>query len=211
MDRLNRLPERGTTDRAPLDALLDSQWIGTLSTVVDGLPWAVPMLLARDGDRILLHGSTGAGALRHVAHGAPAAFCVATVDDLVVAATTFESSANYRSAVVRGTLTNLTGDERSSALDAFSGKLLPGRPGEVRPMTKKELAATLVTALPIEDGAWIMKSRDGLPSTNDEAGAEPDVWAGLVPVTTTYGPARPAPWAEATPVPASVRRLTGES
>lgn len=211
VDRLHRKPERGTTDRAPLDALLDGQWIGTLSTVVDGLPWAVPMLFARDGDRILLHGSTGAGALRHVAHGAPAAFCVATIDELVVAATTFASSANYRSAVVRGTLTDLTGDEKFSALDVFSDKLLPGRPGEVRPMTTKELAATLVTALPIVDGAWIMKSRDGLPSTNEEAEAEPDVWAGLVPATTTYGPARPAPWAEAAPVPASVRRLTGES
>lgn len=210
MDRLHRHPERGTTDRAPLDALLDGQWVGTLSTVVDGLPWSVPMLFARDGDRIVLHGSTGAGALRHVAHGAPATFTVSTVDELVVAATTFESSANYRSAVIRGTLTNLEGDDKFAALDAFSDKLVPGRVAEVRPMNKKELAATLAMSLPIEDGQWLYKAREGWSSTNDEADAEPDVWAGLVPVTTTYGPAIPAPWAQDTPVPDSVRALTDQ-
>ena len=70
VDRLQRFPEQGVTDRAALDALLDSQWVGVLSCVVDGLPLAVPMLYARDGDRLLLHGSTGAGALRQVAAGA---------------------------------------------------------------------------------------------------------------------------------------------
>lgn len=210
MDRLNRMPERGTTDRAPLDALLDSQWIGTLSTVVDGLPWSVPMLFVRDGDRVVLHGSTGAGALRHVAAGAPATFTVATVDELVLAATTFESSANYRSAVIRGTLTNLVGDDKFAALDAFSDKLVPGRVSEVRPMSAKELAATLAMELPITDGGWIFKAREGWPSDNEEAGAEPDVWSGNVPVTTTYGPAACAPWARDLPVPDSVRRLTGE-
>ena len=67
MTELHRLPEYGVTDRAALDALLDSQWAGVLSTVADGAPLAVPMLYARDGDRVLLHGSTGAGALRAVA------------------------------------------------------------------------------------------------------------------------------------------------
>ncbi|WP_226343903.1 pyridoxamine 5'-phosphate oxidase family protein [Agilicoccus flavus] len=207
LDHLNRHAERGTTDRDRLDALLDEQWVGTLSTVVDGLPWAVPMLFARDGDRIILHGSTGAGALREVADGAPAAFCVATVDALVVAATTFDSSANYRSAVVRGRLANLTGDEKTRVLDAFSEKLLPGRTSEVRPMTKREMAATLAMALPIEDGAWIMKAREGLPSTNEESGAERDVWTGVVPVRSGYVEPAASPWSTRTEVPASVRRL----
>ena len=73
-----------------------------LSTVVDGAPLAVPLLYARDGDRVLLHGSTGAGALRAVAAGAPAVLTVFVLDALVVAPTTFESSVNYRSATVRG-------------------------------------------------------------------------------------------------------------
>src|SRR6478609_11810590 len=149
MTELNRFPEQGVTDRAALDALLDSQWAGVLSCVVDGEPLAVPMLYARDGDRVLLHGSTGAGALRRVAGGAPAVLTVFALDALVVAPTTFESSVNYRSATVRGPLLALPDDERTAALDRFSEALVPGRTGEVRPSTRKELAATLALALPI--------------------------------------------------------------
>jgi nitroimidazol reductase NimA-like FMN-containing flavoprotein (pyridoxamine 5'-phosphate oxidase superfamily) len=100
--------------------------------VVDGDPWAVP-LFARDEDRLLLHGSTGAGALRHVTAGAPIAFCVTAIDGVVVAESTFESSANYRSAVLRGHVRNLRDDERARALDRLSERILPGRTTEVRP------------------------------------------------------------------------------
>ena len=65
LDRLTRETERGSSDRALLDTLLDEVPVGTLSTVVDGEPWSVPILFARDGDRLLFHGSTGAGLLRH--------------------------------------------------------------------------------------------------------------------------------------------------
>lgn len=67
LDRLTRKPDRGTSNRARLDALLDDQLVATVSSVVDGQPWMVPLLHARDGDRVLIHGSTGAGLLRHFA------------------------------------------------------------------------------------------------------------------------------------------------
>ena len=209
MTQLHRFPELGVTDRTALDALLDSQWAGVLSTVAGGEPLAVPMLYARDGDRLLLHGSTGAGALREVAAGAPAVLTVFTVDALVVAPTTFESSVNYRSATVRGPLTPLADDERAAALEVFSEVLVPGRTAEVRPSTRKELAATSALSLPIRDGGWLLKVADEWPATPEEAGAEPDVWSGLVPVRTTLGPAVPAPWAADLPVPPSVSGLVG--
>lgn len=203
-ERLTRKPDRGTSDRAALDALLDEVLAGTLSTVVDGRPWVVPMLFARDGDRILLHGSTGAGALRRVAAGAPAVLAVMALDGLVVAHTTFDSSANYRSAVVHGELTDLTGDDRAAALDLISERLVPGRTAEVRPSTAKERAATLAMALPITDGRWVLKARSGGPSVPDEdpAGA----WCGVVPLRLVAGAPEAAPWtAEAgLPVPVSV-------
>ena len=118
--RLGRHAERGRQERAELDALLDEVLAGTLSTVVDGRPWVVPMLFARDGDRVLLHGSTGAGALRHVAAGAPAVLSVTVVDGLVVAHSTFDSSANYRSAVIHGELRPLDGEHRTEALTRIS-------------------------------------------------------------------------------------------
>ncbi|MGY2701275.1 MULTISPECIES: pyridoxamine 5'-phosphate oxidase family protein [unclassified Nocardioides] len=203
---LNRLSEYGVTDRSALDALLDSQWAGVLSTVVDGAPLAVPMLYARDGDRVLLHGSTGAGALRAVGAGAAAVLTVFALDALVVAPTTFESSVNYRSATIRGSLTAV--DPKEAALDVFSETLLPGRTTEVRASTRKELASTTALSLPIGADNWLLKVAAEWPATPAEAGAEPDVWSGLVPVRTSYDPPVPAPWSADLPVPPSVQRLT---
>ncbi len=205
---INRHRERARNRRAELDAVLDAIPFGTLSTVVDGRPWVVPMLFARLGDRIILHGSTGAGALRHVAAGAPAALCVVAMDAVVVAASTFDSSANYRSAVVNGVLTPLGEEEKSDALDALSERLIPGRTAEVRAMLPKELAATLAVALPIEDGAWTVKVRTGGPG---EPTGESEAWEGIVPVATVFGEPEPAAWMpEGRAVPASVHRLIAE-
>lgn len=201
---LNRHTERARLERSELDAVLDTIPVGTLSTVVDGKPWVVPMMFARLGDEILLHGSTGAGALRQVAAGAPAAFSVLAIDGVVVAASTFNSSANYRSAVVYGSLTTLEGDAKWEALDRFSDHIIPGRVAEVRPMTKKESAATLAMSLPIVDGRWMVKVRTGPPSSE-----EPDapVWQGVVPIRTVAGEPEPAPWVRDQPIPPSVQRL----
>jgi nitroimidazol reductase NimA-like FMN-containing flavoprotein (pyridoxamine 5'-phosphate oxidase superfamily) len=203
---LRRHAERGRTDRDDLDALLDEVLAGTLSTVVDGRPWVVPMLFARDGDRILLHGSTGAGALRHVAAGAPAALTVMSVDGLVVAHSTFDSSANYRSAVVHGELEPLEDADAARALDVLSERLLPGRTAEVRVSTRRERAATLAVALPITAGRWLLKVRAGGPGEPEEA---TDAWCGVVPLRTVAGAPEPAPWTEdaGTAVPASVTAL----
>ena len=202
-ERLRRLGERARSDRAELDALLDEVLTGTLSTVVDGRPRVVPMRFARDGDRVLLHGSTGAGALRHVAAGAPAALCVTVVDGLVVAHSTVDSSANYRSAVIHGELTPLTGDDRTTSRERISERLIPGRTAEVRAMTAKEVAATLAMSLPITEGRWVLKVRSGGASAPDEP---TDAWSGVVPLRVVAGEPEPAPWSveAGTRVPASV-------
>lgn len=205
--RVRRKPERAAGDRAELDAVLDAMLIGTLSTVVDGWPWAVPLLYARVGDGIVLHGSTGAGALRHGAAGAPACFTVARLDAMVVADTLFDHSANYRSAVVRGRLEPLEGEEHREALLAMTERLLPGRAAEVVDMTAKELAATRSLRLPITEGGWTVKARTGSagePST--DAGA----WRGVVPLREQWADPEPAPGQDPTvPVPASVAALVG--
>ncbi|MEO7069598.1 MAG: pyridoxamine 5'-phosphate oxidase family protein [Nostocoides sp.] len=203
--RVGRHPERARSERDHLDAVLDASLVGTLSTVVDGWPWVVPMLYARVGDRILVHGSTGAGALRAVAAGAPVALCVAVIDGLVVAHTTFESSANYRSAVVSGHLERLTGAEQEAALDHLSDRLVPGRNAEVRATTKKERAQTLAMALPILDGQWTVKVRDDWSDLPEE---ETDAWVGIVPMRMVFDPPQTAPFSPAgAPVPPSVRAL----
>ncbi len=199
--RVGRLPERQRTDRAALDALLDDALVATVSTVRDGEPFVLPMAVARDGDRLLLHGSSGAGLLGVVAAGARVAVCVTRVDALVYARTVFDSSMNYRSAVVFGVPTRLQGDEALAALEALTAHLMPGRWDEVRPPTRKELAATVVLALPLAEAS--VKVRDS-GASGGEADA-PGVWAGVVPVVRQLGAAVSAADATA-PVPASVDR-----
>jgi nitroimidazol reductase NimA-like FMN-containing flavoprotein (pyridoxamine 5'-phosphate oxidase superfamily) len=202
VERIRREPQHARYQRADLDAVLDATILGTLSTVVDARPLTVPMLYARDGDRLLLHGSTGAGALRRVAAGAPATLCVALLDGLVVADNLFNSSVNYRSAVVRGRLTPIGQDDAYDALTTMSERLIPGRSREVAAHTTKELAATLVMAMLIESSGWTVKVRTGPPDPPD---VDPHAWAGVVPLLSTYGSAVPAPWVRAdADVPPSV-------
>jgi len=206
LDDLTRMKEHRAEDRTALDELLDEVLVGTLATVTtDGRPWAVPMLFARDGDRLLLHGSTGAGALRQVAAGAEAVLEVHVVDGLVLATSMFEHSANYRSAVVRGQLQRLTGDAAVEALDVISDGLIPGRRAEVRGMLGKEVAATVALALGITDDNWILKVNSG--DTEEEL-YEESVWTGVLPMHTAYGEPERSPWLEDdVPVPPSVTAL----
>lgn len=204
---LTRYRHRRTTERGELDALLDELKVGTLSTVTeDGQPWAVPLLYARDGDRVLLHGSTGAGALRHVAAGAPAVFSVFAMDALVLATTMFDTSCNYRSATIRGHLRDLDGQEAWTAMERVSEGLIPGRSDEVLPMTRKHLAATLVIALDITDDNWIVKQRTG-GTGEEDVEHPPGLWTGIVPVVTSYAEPETSPWLGDVPVPPSVKRL----
>jgi hypothetical protein len=95
-------------------------------------------------------------------------------------------------------------------MDLFSDVVIPGRIDEVRRPSRKELAATEVLSLPIAADNWLLKVADDWPATPEEAGADPGVWSGLVPVRQVLDPPVPAPWASDLPVPLSVRRLLGE-
>ncbi|OYO25372.1 pyridoxamine 5'-phosphate oxidase [Enemella dayhoffiae] len=214
MDRVNRHPERARHERQDLYAVLDAEHnIGTLSTVVDGRPWVVPMLYGRVGDRIFMHGSTGAGALRHVAAGAPAALCVAHIDGWVYAHTLFDSSANYRSAVVHGELQLLQGEEAAEALTQLSECMMPGRSAEVPTHTRKQLAATQCLALDITDGRWTVKVRNQPPGEPPAAdNADPRLWTGVLPIVSRYRQPEPSPYlAEDIPVSPSVTSYIDES
>lgn len=196
LDRLNRKPDRGG-DLALLHAVFDECAVATVSTVLGDEPWAVPMLVARDGDRLLLHGSTGAGALRHIAAGANVCVSAFVLDGLVIAERQFDHSANYRSAVVRGVACAVPREEAPALLDRFTEGLIPGRAAECPPHSAKEIASTLLLAVPIVEGRWVAKARTG-------PAAAGDAWTGVVPVQSRYG--TPISSSEL-PVPASVQGL----
>ena len=208
--RITRLAERQRDDREALYDVLDSALVAHVAVVRDGVPVVLPLLHARDGDRLLLHGSTGGGLLRDAAAGAPVTVAVTVVDALVVADSLFESSANYRSAVVFGRCSVVPPEGRLDALRALSDRLLPGRWTEVRPPKPKELAATLVLEMPLEHAS--VKVRSGPPSPADTSAEPPPdgvpLWWGVVPLAQTPGDPVTAPDVpEGTPLPPSVLGL----
>ena len=201
---LTRLREKGRTDRAALDALLDSCILGHFGVADDdGHPVVIPTAVVRDGDRILAHGSTGSRWMRRLAAGAPTCLTVTALDGLVVARSAFESSLHYRSAVLFGTCAVV--EDRESAFALITERLIPGRAGEIRASTAAEIAATLVLALPIAQ--WSLKVSDGWPDDPEDDVAGP-AWAGVAPLVTSFGPPVPAPdLRPGIEVPASVLAL----
>jgi nitroimidazol reductase NimA-like FMN-containing flavoprotein (pyridoxamine 5'-phosphate oxidase superfamily) len=206
--QITRLPELGSSDRSELDRLLDDARVGHFAFVLDGQPVVIPTAIARDGDSVLAHGSTGSGWMRQLAAGGRVCLAVTLLEGLVVARSAFESSMLYRSAVVFGHCTAVDEPvEKRAAVDLLTDAFLPGRVAEVRDPSSRELAATLVLRLPIDE--WSLKvSTDWAEDPPEDV--QGPAWAGIVPLQTSYGPPADAPDLTAgVEVPASVRSLVG--
>lgn len=188
--RVRRLPDLAVHERSTLHAVLDAGRVAHLAIADGDQPYALPVAYARDGERVLLHGSTGSRLFRHLAAGAPACLTVTLLDGLVLARSAFESSMNYRCAMVLGRLVALDGTAKLAALEHLSEHLLPGRWAQIRPPSAKELAATLVLALPLDECS--VKVSAG-PPDDPEDDLDRPVWAGVVPVVEAYGTPQPDP------------------
>lgn len=199
----SRHSNRSATDRDALNDLLDEVLIGYIGISLDEGPLVLPVSFARDGDRILFHGSVGSRRMRALADGAHACFTVTSVDGLTVGRTTFGTGMQYRSGVLFGTCSPVEGEEKAAALAAYTDRYLPGRSAEVRASTKKELLATMVLALPITE--WSMKVDVDLPGPDSE-NPDSDAWAGVIPLFQGIGDPVPNPELRAEiPLPQSVR------
>jgi hypothetical protein len=207
--RVRRLPELGRYERATIEAALDRGMMAHVAFADGDQPYCIPMLYARSGPVVYIHGSTGSRAVRTLAAGVPACLTVTRLDGIVLARSVFEHSANYESVVVLGRFRTVEDPaERLAAFEAFTEKLLPGRWAEARPPNRKELSATIILALPIEEAS--VKESSGGPDDDGTEDAELDVWAGELPLRTAYGAPEPSPGLRAgIPVPDSVTRLTG--
>ncbi len=189
--QVRRLPEKAVTDVAILHAVLDAGSIAHVGIATEeGQPYVLPCAYARDGDRVLLHGSTASRLFRRLAAGAPCGVTVTLLDGLVAARSVFESSMHYRSAMVLGTGAAVPAQDRENALRLLSEHLMPGRWGDARPPSARELAQTLVVAVPLDE--WSVKVSDG-PPEDDEADLDRPVWAGVIPYRTVAGQPVAAP------------------
>ena len=188
---MHRLPDKQVEDRTALDAVLDSGRVAHVATVdAEGQPYVVPVAYARHGDVVLVHGSTGSRLFRSLAEGAPTCLTVTLLDGLVLARSVFESSMHYRCAMVLGVADPVEGEAKATALERITEHLMPGRWADARRPSVKELAATLVLSLPLEE--WSLKVSAGPP---DDAAEDLDlpVWAGVLPLRETAGTPVAAP------------------
>ncbi|MCX5395723.1 pyridoxamine 5'-phosphate oxidase family protein [Streptomyces sp. NBC_00102] len=183
-----RSKDRASYDPAVVHPILDSSYLCHLGFVRDGAPVVLPTLYARVGRRLYVHGSTGSRPLRMANTedpGLPVCLTVTQVDGLVLARSAFHHSINYRSVVAHGIAYTVTDpDERRTALDAIVDQVVAGRSQDSRPADAKELAATAVIRLDLDEVS--AKLRTGGPNDEPEDLALP-FWAGVVPVARTYG------------------------
>jgi nitroimidazol reductase NimA-like FMN-containing flavoprotein (pyridoxamine 5'-phosphate oxidase superfamily) len=208
--RVRRLPEKGRYDRATIEAILDRALVAHVAVVDEDGPLCIPLLQARVGNRLLVHGSRASRTMRLLAGGAQACVTVTSVQGLVLARSAFEHSANYESVVAFGRFEEIEDEaERLTALEAFTEKILPGRWAELRPPTAQELKATTILALPLGEAS--AKVGSGGPDDDDTEDAALDVWAGQIPFVVAYGEPVPSPGLRpGIPLPPSVRTLLAE-
>jgi len=184
--RVRRAPKRAHYDRATVDAILDAGLVCHLGfTDAGGQPYVIPTIHARVGDAVYVHGSSASRLVRTLATGAPACLTVTLVDGLVLAKSAFHHSLNYRSVVLLGRMTLVTGaPERRAALDAFVEQLVPGRTADARAANAKELKATQVLAMRLDEAS--AKVRTGGP-VDDPEDLDLPVWTGVIPLALTPG------------------------
>jgi uncharacterized protein len=183
--RVVREPQRAVYDRDAVNQILDEGLICHVGFVADGQPYVIPTSYGRDGNSLYIHGSVASRMLRRLEQGVPVCVTVTLVDGLVLARSVFNHSMNYRSVVILGTAT-LVDDpaEKIDALRALSEHILPHRWDDARQPNEKELKATSVLRIPIEE--FSAKVRMG-PPVDDEDDYSFPTWAGVIPLELKPG------------------------
>jgi nitroimidazol reductase NimA-like FMN-containing flavoprotein (pyridoxamine 5'-phosphate oxidase superfamily) len=177
---IKRLPKRGHYDRETIYRILDEALICHVGFVESGQPFVIPINFARLRDTIVLHGAKASRLLKHIAAGHPVCVEATVVDSLVLARSVFHHSVNYRSVILFGA-GRLVEDEHEklAALEAVTEHLIPGRWREARRPNEKELNATSVVSIAIDEAS--AKVRVG-PPVDEEEDYDLPVWAGILPL-----------------------------
>jgi nitroimidazol reductase NimA-like FMN-containing flavoprotein (pyridoxamine 5'-phosphate oxidase superfamily) len=184
-NRIRQIREHARYDTQAVHAVLDAGFVAHVGFVQDGQPFVIPMLYAREAERIYLHGARKARVVRQLASGAPVCLNVTLLDGIVVARSAFNSSMNYRSTVVFGTGHMLEDEaEILHALEVVSEHVFPGRWRELRAPTPREIAMTGVVAVTIGSASAKVAAD---PPEDEEEDYATRIWAGVVPISTALG------------------------
>jgi uncharacterized protein len=183
--RVVREEERGIYDRETAYRILDEGFLCHVGFVVEGQPFVIPTSYGRKDDALYVHGSAASRMLRNLKESVPVCITVTLLDGLVLARSIFNHSMNYRSVVILGKATLVDQpEEKLEALHLLSEHIIPGRWADVRQPNEKELKATSVLHVPIEE--FSAKVRSGPPIDDEEDYSFP-TWAGVVPLELKTG------------------------
>ncbi len=187
--QVRRLPKRGVYEKAQVHAILDEGFVCHVGFAAEGQPYVIPTGYGRAGERIFIHGSAASRMLRSLDQGIDVCVTVTLVDGLVLARSAFHHSVNYRSVVVLGKAHLVTDPrEKAEALRVITNHIVPGRWEEVRPPDERELKATSVLVLALDEVS--AKVRTGPPVDDEEDYGLP-IWAGVVPIRSSAQEPRP--------------------
>ena len=183
--RIVREPDRGVYDRDAINLILDEAFLCHVGFTVDDHPFVIPTSYGRDGDTLYIHGSAASRMLRNLNKGIPVCVTVTLLDGLVLARSVFNHSMNYRSVVILGTATLVDEpEEKLRALQVLTQHIIPQRWDDSRQPNEKELKATSVLRIPIDE--YSAKVRIG-PPIDDEPDYSFPTWAGVIPLDTQVG------------------------
>lgn len=207
--KVKRIPKRGHYDLETIATILDQEFLCQVGFVHEGYPVVIPTIYGRSGNFLYLHGATTSRMLVDLQkEGVEISLNVTLVDGIVMARSGFNHSLNYRSVVVFGKASLVTDqDEQVAALKVITDQIAPGRWEEVRPIKDKELKATSVLKISLEEAS--AKIRTGGP-IDDKEDYDLDIWAGVIPIKKVLGnPIEDELRKKDQPLPDSVKQLLG--
>ncbi len=178
--KIKRLAKRAVYDFENIAKILDESFVCHIGFSINGQPFVIPTCYGRKDDGIFFHGSKGSGMLEHIKTGAEICVTITLVDGIVLARSAFHHSINYRSVVIFGKAKELNDpSEKTEALKVITEHIIPGRWDDVRKPNEKELNATSVFSLKINEAS--AKVREGGP-IDDKEDMNLKIWAGVLPL-----------------------------
>ena len=186
---VHRSPHKQNHDSDVAQSIIARALVAHVAIAVDGQPFALPVACAPYKDELLLHGSNASRLFKALMDGTPACVTITHIEGLVVARSSFESSMHYQSLMALGSARMISEDEKRQALEALTEHLFQQRLTQLRQSTEQEVSATSIVAFPLNEIS--VKVSNGQPKDKD-GDLESDIWAGILPIKTSYGEPIPA-------------------
>jgi len=184
--RVKRVPKRAVYDQERIYELLDNHNVCTIGFIHRGVPVVIPTIYGRKENKLYLHGAASSRMIKTLEEGVDMCFCMHRITGLVLANSIFHHSMNYESVVVFGKAKKVEGREaKMEAFKAVSEQILKGRWDEVRQPNEKEIKATTMLEIEINEASAKVRNEG---CHNDEADYELDIWTGVVPIEKVFQP-----------------------